>query len=775
MFKHYLKVAFRNLWKCKSQTLISVIGLAVGFACFAIATLWIRYEMTFDSFHKNADRLYRVSIKDNTGYFKNGLAPISFEPLSSYLKEIFPEINDATRIVRQDDAEVKIDEVNYKLNLIFTDSSFIKMFDVRLIEGNMDFLIFENKKIAVTREKAIQLYGNENPVGKTVKVQGIIYTIGAVISGLSEHSNYTFDMLTAYETAGLAYGSTVIETVPGIDMELFSKKLWEYNATAEFQYTYGNSKISMSRNIETIALMPLTSIHYKDTNVPKPVEFHHLVVFAIAGSLLILCTLFNYLTLFVSRFRIRMKELALRIVFGASNRSLFTLLSIEFLMSLGVALLIGVFLIQTIIPYFKELSGINIDLSFIYFESLIYIGMIILISLLTFLLVLYIFRRNTLNVTIRRSNRKMFRRASIVVQLIISIGFAFCTTVILKQMYHLHNTDLGFSMKNRGVVIFANNATTLNDQLRQIPEITETVVGYMSLVGNVMLSTNSYDWNERPANVEPVSMYLNNISEKFTEFYELKLVAGEMLSENDSKEYVLINETAAQTFGWHDPVGKTFTSKADKYIVKGVIKNIYCLRPTDPIKPTLFMRGNAENHYVLFKYGEGTSWQTCKSKILQLIKEKYPDVPTNSIIVKNDEERYDEYLKSENTLLKILTLVSLVCVIVCVFGFVSMVSLTCEERRKEIAIRKINGATIKDILDIFFKEYLTLLVVGALIAFPVGYIVMQNWLEGYVVQTEMNAWIYVSILLALIMAIIACVGGRVYRTSLENPVEAIKS
>jgi ABC-type antimicrobial peptide transport system permease subunit len=137
------------------------------------------------------------------------------------------------------------------------------------------------------------------------------------------------------------------------------------------------------------------------------------------------------------------------------------------------------------------------------------------------------------------------------------------------------------------------------------------------------------------------------------------------------------------------------------------------------------------------------------------------------------EEEYNKYLKSENALLAILTLVSLVCLTVCVFGFVSMVSLTCEERRKEIAIRKINGATVKDILDIFFKEHLSLLAVGALIAFPLGYIIMKRWLEHYVIQTEISAWIYVSILLALMLVIIMCVGGRVYKTSRENPAYSI--
>jgi ABC-type antimicrobial peptide transport system permease subunit len=173
---------------------------------------------------------------------------------------------------------------------------------------------------------------------------------------------------------------------------------------------------------------------------------------------------------------------------------------------------------------------------------------------------------------------------------------------------------------------------------------------------------------------------------------------------------------------------------------------------------------------ILFKYNEGT-WQTCRKKIETIFREEYPN---ENLMLSNTEEEYDKFLKSENVLLKLLTLISMVCVFICVFGFVSMVSLTCEERRKEIAIRKVSGATVKDILDIFFREYLTLLAVGALIAFPVGYYIMKRWLEQYVVQTEISAWIYVAILLALILAVVLCVGGKVYKTSRENPVIAIK-
>jgi hypothetical protein len=321
----------------------------------------------------------------------------------------------------------------------------------------------------------------------------------------------------------------------------------------------------------------------------------------------------------------------------------------------------------------------------------------------------------------------------------------------------------------------------LENQLQQIPEIEETAIG-ASLFDFYGASPETYDWNERPQDVEPIKMKHILFKEKVGKLYEFKLVAGEMLNENDSKDCIMINESAAKIFGWKDPAGKQlvgvnryFPDNPDyrNYIVKGVIKDIHCSSFTGPADPIIFRHKSlppAES--VLFRYREGT-WNTCKDKIEQLFKEKYPDI--NGLSVRKEEFNYAKYLKSENTLLTILTLISLVCLTVCVFGFVSMVSLTCEERRKEIAIRKINGATIKDILDIFFKEYLTLFIVGALIAFPAGYVIMKRWIEGYALQTEMSAWIYISILVILTLTIVLCVGGKVYKTSCENPVEAINS
>jgi ABC-type antimicrobial peptide transport system permease subunit len=695
--------------------------------------------------------------------------------LAGYLKSTFPEIANAT-IVGTSSFDFKYEEVEHKADILKVDLSFFNMFDVKIIEGSMDFLIpvnpesTENRKIAITRDKALQIFGNESPIGKKLDVPPYYYNfkyydICAVVTDLPKQSNYPFDFLITIEPDmewSVSYGNnTLVELVPGIDMEAFKKKVYEHEVKAH-------------TSIKNMTLTPLTSLRYEDPIIERDVQFQHIIIFAIVGLLAILCTLFNYLTLFVSRFRIRQREFALRTVYGASGRSLFAMLSVEFLMSLIVAVILVLVLINILSFSFLKVSGIRLELLAIYFESIIYIASIIVVTLTVFYLTLVIFRHRTLDSSIR-SNKKILRKTSIVVQLTVSIVFAFCTIIILKQMYYLHSTtDLGFSFKNRGSVnVPHTQIAALNDKIKQIPEIKETITEYPPLLPVYVRSNDIItDWDGNPGNVKQISIFTEGFSKQYAEFYEFELIEGEFLRDDDNEKYVLINESAAKIFGWDKAVGKSFGDKFNRRVVKGVVKNIYNFSPTLAVEPFYYHRLNKKRSTILFKYDEG-SWKTCMEKINKIVEKEFSKLPYFYYSFSNMEEEYDKYLKSENTLLAILTVVSLVCVIVCIFGFVSMVTLTCEERRKEIAIRKINGATVKDILDIFFKEYLTLLAVGALIAFPVGYIIMKRWLEQYVIQTEMSVWVYLLILLALIMIIVMFVGGKVYKTSRENPVNAI--
>ena len=776
MITHYLKIAFRNLWKYKSQTLISILGLAIGFTCFALATLWIVYEMSFDGFHKNVKQMFVVyspSSNSQTGYSRKSTP----HPLAAHLKETFPEIvNTAAFSSSNFKGEITVEDVEYPAWFINADSSFLALFDVKILVGNQEFLHPESWKIAITQKKARELFGLDNPIGKTVLRYGTEYTISAVVTEKPDRSIYAFDFIlpsNIRESNSISFVHTVIELIPGTDVEAFEKKLFDHETT--FKGWYKSEKVKIT---------PIAKVRYVDPEIEREVKFQHIVVFAISGLLVILCSLFNYLTLFASRFRMRQKELALRVVCGASGGSLLAMLTVEFILTLLLSVLFGCIFTLLMHKPFLALSNISMNLPAIYRESLMYIGVVMLVSLLLFRLIIFIFRRSTLNVSIRRSNKKLFRKASIVVQLLISVGFAFCTIVILKQMYFLHHSEeIGFSYKNRGSLqVWGDNEDVLENQLKQIPEITEVVnaKGQANLLpqsGRHSREISSWDDNTTDAaNINIEEMF---VSANYMAFYEFRLLAGEMLTDADPESMVLLNENAVKAFGWRDPVGKQFSN--GKYTVKGVIRHICNFAPTVPAKPVMCTQGRSSTtrrsygdgkeipgRIVLFKYHEGM-WESCREKIRQMYDRNTIEV------IYNAEEEYEKYFKSENALIKLLTVVSSICVLICMFGFVSLVSLSCEERRKEIAIRKINGATTGAILAMFAREYFLLLCIGTTIAFSSGYYVMQRWLEQYVKQTNIPVWVYLSIIFVMALVIVLCVGWQVYKASVKNPAEVVKS
>jgi hypothetical protein len=769
MIQHYLTVAFRNLWKYKTQSLVGILGLAVGFICFALSVMWIRYEMSYDVFHEGADRLYLVRNEAGSNLDGSNLSSVTPYPLAAYLKENFPEVEDACNM-QAGPSEIKIDGVAHKIFSTNVDEAFMRFFEIEVIEGNLDFLI-DGKKAAITEATAKKLFGDESLLGKTFFSYGREITICAVVKGWSKHSNFPFDILEVNHKAPEWYMSawhTLIRLKTGVDATAFAKKIYEHEV----------EKVGFTK----IVITPLTSLHYNQpvTHLhPAAIQFEYLLLFAVAGLLVIICSLFNTLTLFVTRFRIREKELALRKVCGASFGSLFALLSTEFLWMAGGAFLLGLCAIRPLLAPFRELSEVSTPVSGIYLELSVYSLAIILISLLFFFLLLFFFQKRKLNATIRNSNKNLSRKVSVAVQLIISIAFIFCTTVMLKQIYFLHRVDMGLDFRNTATAyIYPNNdLKILEEQVRQIPEVTTIFSGLPSLMPKHMrLGIALDDWDGKPAETRNLPVEAIVITKDYTEFYGFQLLAGEGIEEHHTSSEVWLNETAVKDMGWskEEAIGKHVKEHNDMTVL-GVFKDIVVNSPVVPVMPTIFavkfesVSGSSPDD-VLFRY-QPECWDACKKHIEALAQKEYPN---SNLRLVNAKEEYDTYIKSEIMLTKLLGIISLVCILITVFGLFSLVSLACEQRQKEMAIRKINGATVKDILKLFFGEYMLLLVIGAVVAFPIAYLVMKRWVERYILQTEISAWIYFAIFIALGGIIVLCIGWRVYKASVENPANCLE-
>ena len=778
MITHDLKVAFRNLFKYKTQTIISLLGLAVGFTCFALSAIWIHYEMTYDTFHEDAGRIHIIRQKDKMSMRNDGWTYGSPYVLAQYLKDNFAEVKTACSIQGgYGEQDFFYNDQSYKMQELSLDSMAFSVFDIRILEGSNEFLTLRSNKVAITRRAAQRIFGHESPLGKEIyynKERSL--TICAVVSEWPEHSNYAYDIITRVypnDKWGSRGWHTLVRLYDNASSEDFTKKMEEMVITVP---EYNNWKLSGWSSV------PLPRLHYDHPITNMEVKFQHVVLFSIASALVILCCLLNYIGLFVTQIRNRSKEFALRMVNGASSFRLFQMLMTEYALLLSVAWFFSMMFIELLLPYFREVSEIKLSQLEVYQQAtLCTVTMILLSALMASIPILYYRKRSTQSILSAQKGgreKNLFRHATLLFQLVISIGFIFCTSVIMKQLHFLNHSDVGMERKNRAALTIHNyddNQAVL-EHIKQVPEVEEALAVSNPLIPSQGMMSRGYtDWDDKPEGAEDVKIEIILESADYMQFYGLTLLEGEMLQPSSPETDIVLNEAAVKALGWHQAVGKELYGHGTKHRVVGVVKNWHCTSPTMPIRPASFHLSSEFGFYggtsILIKFKEET-WEACKEKVEAIVKELDPNARME---LTNTEEEYNKFLTSENALLRMLTILSLVCILISVFGIYSQIVLTCEQRRKEIAIRKVNGANVKDILSMFAKEYAALLAIASVIAFSIGYAIMKHWLESYTLQTPVSWWIFASIFVGIALVVAISIGYRVWKAANENPADVVKS
>lgn len=771
MIQHYFKIAFRNILKYKTQSIISILGLAVGFTCFALANLWIHYEMTYDAYHEGADRMYILCKESVFGV--NGYSTSMPYPASTLLKNDFPEVEATCAYTRWgQETDVKADGRVVRTCEMQADSCFMNMFNISVLSGSMDFM-YSDEKIALTEDVAMRLFGSVDVLGKEVKnYNDDTRTVCAILANLN-HSNVTFGCWGQGEyfrkwQNDWYNGSfeIIIKLRKGTDPIAFQRKLAANETKADPRDPHGV--------FENIRLIPLDEYHYSSINRYKSFQFYYLILFSVTGALVILCSLFNYLSLFITRMRIRSREIELRKVCGSSIGGVVILLFIEYLYIILLSGILGMALVEMALPAFKKMSGVSGN---IYGESLLYFVGILLLSLL--LLVPFAIRRSHIRNT---GNKYMLRKVSIAFQLAIGLLVTFCIIVMMKQIYYLTNTDLGWERKNIASINLLypdKDFETIADKIKQFSCTKEVITGHCCLLPKSSGFSQSFkNWDGKEDGMKSIDMLSLWNCEKIVSFYNLQLLEGEMVKPTETNK-IMINESAVKALGMSEPIGKKLYLDNRAWTITGIIKDFHITAPTEPVPPyTLITEDILKNSgfsigkgQILIKFHDG-KWKELKNRIDSIFTYEYPEVRYK---LYNTEEEYTGYLKSEDALIKLLSFIAIVCMLIAAFGIFSLVTLSCEQRRKEIAVRKVNGAAIKDILLMFVKEYMLLLIIASVIAFPVGYVLMKRWLENYVEQTVISAWIYFAIFGGIMIVIFACIGWRVWQAARQNPAEVIKS
>lgn len=760
MILHYLKVAVRSLLKYKVQSLMSAIGLAAGFVCFALSMIWIRYELTYDNFHRGAERIYMISRKDI--FAEKGYSHYQAYPLAEALRKTFPEVEDAAAFNNRT-VLVEVEGREFARKLMETDTAFIRMFDIRLLEGSWSFL-HNTDEVALTEEAALSLFGTREVLGKSLKMGRDEQKITALITGWGEHSNIRYDIMGGVGKDDMVWNVSIFTVChrlkEGTDAEAFAVKLEQQNLNP-------NGGVS----VKGLRQEKLTRCHYTLLKNKNSIALTYIQLFAAVGAGVIFMALINYFSLMVTRIRIRTRELGLRVICGSSKAGLSLMFGTELTVLMLASGFLGMVFIEWAEPKFCELSQVTEG---VMTSAAGYFVGVFAVSLLLAAFLIDRYTRRSL-ITVLQGNARPGGRGisihqwGIGIQLFFTLLVVFALSVLFLQLHYLKTTDIGFERDGKATLRFRNEAIV--HALRELPYVHEVQENMFSLLPNYGgASIRLDDWEEKASNQEPIEVLVIDQDRTFLDFYGIRLLAGHCRF--DAPDEIVINEAAAKAFGWADPVGK----KAGQFTVTGVFKDAHTSSPTVPVKPMVLV---GKRNELKVKAG-GMIVIRFDEKYADDLKAFYNNWMTkhmpqwNHMPLRTANDFYEDYLVSEYALSRLLVFVSLVCVIISLFGLYSHIVLACERRRKEIAVRRVNGAQVGDILVLFVREYLLLLSVASMVAFPVGYVLMKYWLERYVEQTPIGWWVYAGLFAGMALLILFCIGRSVWKAAHENPAEVVK-
>lgn len=788
MFRHYLKIAVRNIVKYKTQNIIVVLSIALGMVFSSLTFMWIRHERSYDSFYSNADEIYLVMRKDSKYEGEKGSSYTSY-PEGTYLSDKYPQIEFFARC--QQDGKYSVSRksnVIAELTGMSIDANFRDFFDVQVLEGDKNLNLAANEA-ALTKTQADLLFEGGNAVGEMLETDKGMFSIKAVIEDPGTPTSLPYDFLTGYDLE--RYNRTGIKNsrlffrVNGSNVQQLADKI----ACDTLIETYDNFRITYISNYN---LIPLSKVReegaLQDSVVKLNVKLHYVYILMLLGLVLIVCSLTNYFTLFVTKMRMRVKEISLRYANGACMSQIVMLFCTEIVLMLAISLLAGAVICIFTLPYFTELSVMNKPFLSLVLSYLLYAAAIGVISVLIALLFITMTGRKQLARYFGKSMNKPVTaigyKISIGFQLAVSICAIFCSVIISRQINHLlQSADMGYRKHNLGTCyqfgMSESDVAAAREKLKSLPELDKVVYGFLPTnsyrrYGSVYTDTAGFR-RENLINVVPIQA-----NRDYLDLIDVKLVAGELFSDEETGNSVIINETLANLFGGAGQiVGKQIFLLRGPATVKGVIKDVCYFDPKTVAEPLLYdfqkegnVSGVNQPNIFLFSYKEGIRFSELEKKILAIMTEIKP-VATYSIV--NMETDYLEYIKSELMLGKLLKIITFLCIIIAISGLYSIVALLCQKRRKEIAVRKINGAKMNDILRMFLKEYTPIILASTMVAFVVGLVLMHRWLSNYVRHTPITIWIFISVFLSMLLIVALTVFGNIRRAMVENPADVIKS
>ena len=778
---------------------INVAGLGIGMAAAILIALWVQNELSFDKGQADAARIYRIKSKIAISKTETWLWETSQYVLGDFAQKQIPEIENVTRL-----KPVKYLDLNfhYKGNIItekkaaYVDAQWFNMFHYDFVEGSATEFIKVPFSLILTQSTARRYFGNEEAVGKVLRLDTVNYQVQAVIKDNPANSSFQYNALipiAAWQANpnekknDLEWGNynyiTFLKLHPGANEAIVSAKLVNLLRT--------NDK-NTSNNKSNYALVNIRDMHFEnDLMSTSFIHGSHSVVniFMVLAIMLLVTACINYVNLTTARASIRSKEVSVRKIVGAGRAHLFgQFMSESFVVSL-LAVVLATAIVQLSLPWFSSFT----DKAFLHPFLSPMVWLIVGITLLTsFLLnglypaiLLSSFR--PLNVfrgkTMMNFKDAGLRRFLVVLQFTISVILIVGTLVIYRQLRYMQNVDLGYNksqvfsfnfpwFKLKGYD-FKNRSSILNtvkQELKQQGAIADLSLASNGIVDFGSQSSGNFDWTGRPKDFNP-SIAPLSVDYEFQHLMQLKIKEGRWFNTEKSDTHnVLLNETAVQVLNIRKPIiGQRFIHKGDTGVVIGVVKDFHYRSLHDKIGPMLISADPGSCFYIRANAANTGAAVAAANKIW---KEYFPDVPFSYDFL---DEAYNNLYKSEQQSSALIALFAGIAILVSALGLLGLAAFAAEQKVKEIGIRKVLGASVQHIVALLSVDFLKMVVIASIIAFPIAWLAMKKWLQGFAYRVDLSWWIFVSAAcIALLIAIIT-VSYQAIKAAIANPVKSLRS
>ncbi|MCB0488855.1 MAG: ABC transporter permease [Cyclobacteriaceae bacterium] len=799
MLQNYLKITLRNLFKNKLYSLINIVGLAIGLACFILIGIYVKNETGYDRFFSNSENIYRLNTYVDVNGVRNSYS-LSHYPASFDMVEDFPEVTNAATIFKPFLFSNLLPTIKHEDNeyqerkFYMADSSFFTLFDYDFEFGNRDKVFETTNSVVITHEIAKKYFGEANPLGKIITFQDTVaLRVTGVLAPLHGKTHLDFDFL--------AHSKLLISQLVGFRIDHDYRGLWYYSyvtLTPGSNPEDTNAKLPafvkshyLPRYVENNAnlkLQPITDIHLKSefSNADMSVNGNIQYVYTLSsiGILVLVIACINFMNLSIARYSNRGKEVGVRKVMGAEKKNLVFQFLGESLVIAFISGLVAFSLIWIIIPVFNDLASTQLDGTQLFYPSNLISALLVTLAA-GFIAGIYpsfvmaSFQPvKVLKGLHKAVNKKIdLRKALVVGQFTVSLILLIGTLIISDQLDFMRNKDMGFD-KEQVIIVRAVGS----GMPPSYPTFKERVLRESSVVSMTNLS---HDMGQKnlpyfPMVVEGIEdeqmLPIMTVGYDFLETFGLEMAEGRFFDiehPSDSSLAIVINEAAAKSFGWKDPIGRriTFGEGGNPDInVIGVIQDFNFDPLRNKVTPAVFSFAPAfSNIAIKIKPGDFSS-------TIANIESTWNEVIQNSPFTFYFlDEALNQTYEAEERLSSIFTYFCGLAIFVACLGLFALASFSAQRRLKEIGIRKVLGATEPGLILLLYREFLVLVVIAAVLASPLSYYLFNGWLDEFAYRIEINPIVFVIALFLLTIIAFLTVGYQSFAAARSNPTQTLRS